>query len=209
VNHDLCVRALTRPGLFVVAANPILAVRPEAAEGEEVWAALRDTVIIGDFRTAEDDIEFSVRQLVEVALRALSPAINDPFTAMAAIDWLSAALARLASEEWPARHRYDAAGRLRVIAQVPTFGGVTHTIFSRIRHYGGTSPVVLNRLLEAVASFGPHVRDEADRLLVRDETEAVLRMGRQLISSDADLRELERRHAAAVEALGATHAAHD
>jgi uncharacterized membrane protein len=209
VTHDLCVRVLARPGLFVVAANPILAVRPEDRVDFTVREALSETVIIGDVRTAEDDIEFSVRQLVEVALRALSPAINDPFTAMAAVDWLGAALARLASADWPARYRYDEAGRLRVIADVSTFGGVTHTIFSRIRHYGGSSPVVLNRLLEAVAAFGPHIRDEADLKLVRDETEAVLRMGRSLISSEADLEELERRHRAALAALGASHPDHD
>jgi uncharacterized membrane protein len=210
VRHDLCVRVLTRPGLFVVGANPMLAVRPgQALEDAATWAALRGTVIIGDVRTAEDDIEFSVRQLVEVALRALSPAINDPFTAMAAVDWLGGALARLANKEWPGRYRYDKAGRLRVVAEVATFGGVTHTIFSRIRHYGGTSPVVLNRLLEAVATFGPHVRDEADLALVRDETEAVLRMGRALITSEADLRELEKRHAAALAALGTAHDDHD
>jgi uncharacterized membrane protein len=144
-----------------------------------------------------------------VALRALSPAINDPFTAMAAVDWLGAALARLAGAEFPSRYRYDDAGRLRIVADVSTFGGITHTIFSRIRHYGGTSPVVLNRLLEAVAAFGPRVGDEADRRLVLDETEAVLRMGRALITSDADLSELERRHAAAVAALGGTHEEHD
>lgn len=66
---------------------------------------LRSTLIIGDVRTAEDDLEFSIRQHVEVALRALSPAINDPFTAMAAVDWLGAALDRLAVVEWPSRYR--------------------------------------------------------------------------------------------------------
>ena len=207
--HDLCTRLLTRPGLFVVAGNPIIAVRRAETVGSDVLDALRDAVIIGDVRTAEDDIEFSVRQLVEVALRALSPAINDPFTAMAAIDWLGAALARLAGEEWPARYRHDAAGRLRMVAEVPTFAGVTHTIFSRIRHYGGTSPVVLNRLLEAVAAFGPRVHDEADRRLVLDETEAVLRMGRALLTSESDVKELEKRHAAALTALGVAHADHD
>jgi uncharacterized membrane protein len=115
----------------------------------------------------------------------------------------------MATSEFPPRHRYDANGHLRVIAQVPTFGGIAHTIFSRIRHYGGSSPMVLNRLLEAVAAFGPHIRDDADRALVRDETEAVLRMGRALIISEADLRELEKRHAAALAALGADHDDHD
>ena len=210
VRHDLCVRLVTRPGLFVVAANPIVAVRPESALADRgLRDALRDAVIIGDRRTAEDDIEFSVRQLVEVALRALSPAINDPFTAMSAVDWLGGALARLAATDWPPRYRYDEAGTLRVIAEIPTFAGVTHTIFSRIRHYGGTSPMVLNRLLEAVAAFGPHIRNDADRAFVRDETEAVLRIGRALIISDADLRELEKRHAGALAALGIGHESHD
>lgn len=205
VAHDLCIRLMTRPGLFVVQGNPLLAIQPAIDPAASLAEQLRSTVIIGDVRTAEDDIEFSIRQLVEVALRALSPAINDPFTAMAAIDWLGAALARLAREEFPSPYRYDQAGRLRIVANVSTFGGIAHTIFSRIRHYGGSSPVVLNRLLEAVAAFGPHVRIEADRQLVLDETESVLRMGRELISSEADLTELERRHRAAVEGLGYPH----
>ena len=200
--HDLCVRLLIRPGLFVVRGNAIIAVRSPAPLAPALEARLRSTLIVGHVRTAEDDLEFSVRQLVEIALRALSPAINDPFTAMAAIDWLGAALARLAAEEWPSRFRYDEAGRLRVVADVSTFGGVTHTIFSRIRHYGGASPVVLNRMLEAVTSFGPHIRVGADRDLVRDETEAVMAMGRSLITSPADLVELDRRYRRAVEALG-------
>jgi uncharacterized membrane protein len=201
VRHDLCVLLTTRPGLFVVKDNPVLVARPRERIDETLAAHLRSTLIVGDVRTAEDDIEFSVRQLVEVALRALSPAINDPFTAMAAIDWLGAALARLAAQEFPSRYRYDDAGRLRVVASVSTFGGIVHTIFSRIRHYGGTSPVVLNRLLEAVAAFGPRIGSEADRALVRDEIEAVLRMGRTLLSSDADLAELERRYRAAAAAI--------
>lgn len=202
VQHDVCVTLRTRPGLFVVRGKPLIAVRPGAKLDDHLASRLRSTLIIGDARTAEDDIEFSVRQLVEVALRALSPAINDPFTAMAAIDWLGAALARLAEVEFPSRYRYDRAGRIRVVADVPTFGGITHTIFSRIRHYGGTSPVVLNRLLEAVTAFGPHLTVEADRELVRVETESVLKMGRELISSEADLNELEKRYEAAMQALG-------
>lgn len=200
--HDLCVLLTVRPGLFVVRGNPILVARPRERVDDALAGQLRSTLIVGDVRTAEDDIEFSVRQLVEIALRALSPAINDPFTAMTAIDWLGAGLARLATQEFPTHYRYDGAGRLRVVASVSTFGGITHTIFSRIRHYGGTSPVVLNRLLEAVAAFGPHIGCEADRELVHDETEAVLRMGRSLITSKADLIELERRYRAAVAALG-------
>ncbi|MBA2266433.1 MAG: DUF2254 domain-containing protein [Chloroflexi bacterium] len=200
--HGLVVLLTIRPGIFVVRGNPVLIARPSDRVDKAVADALQSTLIIGDVRTPEDDLEFSVRQLVEVALRALSPAINDPFTAMAAIDWLGAALARMAGDDFPTHYRYDADGHLRVIADTSTFGGVAHTIFSRIRHYGGTSPVVLNRLLEAISAFGHHIRDDTDRALVRDEADAILRVGRDLITSAADLRELERRHAAALAALG-------
>jgi uncharacterized membrane protein len=201
--HDLVVRLLIRPGLFVIRGNPILVARPANAIDAGLAAELRATLIVGDARTAEDDIEFAVRQLVEVALRALSPAINDPFTAMAAVDWLSAALARLATEDFPSRYRYDEGGRLRIVADVSTFPGIVHTIFSRIRHYGGDSPVVMNRLLEAVAAFGPHLRHEADRRQVRLESQAVIDTGRTRIASAADLQELDRRFRAAMVALAA------
>lgn len=199
--HDLTVRLVIRPGLFVVRGNPVLIARPADRVDRLVEDRLRATLIVGDVRTAEDDIEFSVRQLVEVALRALSPAINDPFTAMAAIDWLGAALARLAVAELPSRYRYDDGGTLRVIADISTFGGIVHTIFSRIRHYGATSPVVLNRLLEAAVAFGPRVEDEVDRELVRAECEAVRRAGRALLQSETDVAELEKRYDAAAAAL--------
>lgn len=199
--HDLTVRLVIRPGLFVVRGNPVLIARPADRVDRLVEDRLRATLIVGDVRTAEDDIEFSVRQLVEVALRALSPAINDPFTAMAAIDWLGAALARLAVAELPSRYRYDDGGTLRVIADISTFGGIVHTIFSRIRHYGATSPVVLNRLLEAAVAFGPRVEDEADRELVRAECEAVRRAGRAVLQSETDVAELEKRYDAAAAAL--------
>jgi uncharacterized membrane protein len=201
VQRDLCVRLMTRPGLFVVAGNPVLIVRAAGGLDEEAVRGLRAALIVGDVRTPEDDIEYSVRQLVEIALRALSPAINDPFTAMAAIDWLGAALARLAREQFPSRYRYDSDGRLRVVASVSTFGGITHTIFSRIRHYGGSSPVVLNRLLEAVAAFGPHITSADDRRLVHSEADSVLHMGRSLLSNETDLAELDRRYRAAVTTL--------
>jgi uncharacterized membrane protein len=199
--HRLVVRLLARPGLFVVTGNPVLVVRAESVVEATAVDELRATLIIGDVRTAEDDIEFAVRQLVEVALRALSPAINDPFTAMAAVDWLGGALARLAETDFPSRYRYDEQGSLRVIADVSTFPGIVHTIFSRIRQYGGDSPVVLNRLLESIAAFGPHLRHDEDRRQVRLEAEAIMETGRNRITSAVDLEELERRHRVAMSAV--------
>ena len=66
--------------------------------------------------------------------------------------------------------------------------------------------MVLNRLLEAVVAFGPHIKAEADRALVRDEIESVRLTGRSLLMSEADVAELEKRYAAAIAALGSSPA---
>ena len=202
IEGDVCVNLLTRPGLFVVRDNPIVAVRGQLSR--EIEDRLRSAVIIGDVRTPEDDIEYSVRQLVEIALRSLSPAINDPFTAMTAIDWLGAALARMAQTDFPSRYRYDDGGSPASRSQRFDLRRHCPHDFSRIRHYGGSSPMVLNRLLEAVAAFGPHIKTEEDRAVVRAETESVMAMGHSLVTNETDLAELDRRYRAAVAALAQT-----
>lgn len=198
--HDIVVRLQTRPGLFVVAGAPIAVAGPRERVDDATLDRIRSALILGEVRTAEDDVEFAVRQLVELALRALSPSINDPFTALSVIDWLGAALARLGSTEFPSRYRY-VDGRIGVVANVSTFGGIAHTAFSRIRHYGSTHPVVLNRLLESIATIAPQIAAEADRTVVREEADAVLEAGRRNLTTAADVQELERQYAATIEAL--------
>ena len=82
-----------------------------------------------------------------------------------------------------------------------TFAGIIHTVFSRIRHYSAGSPVILNRLLEAIAAFAPYVLNDRDREAVREEADAVVALGRAAVTSPTDLAELERRYDAAVAAL--------
>jgi len=78
-------------------------------------------------------------------VRALSPGINDPFTAMACIDWLGDALIRLAGRELPSGWRYDEEGRLRIIANTTDFAGIAASAFNQIRQYGSKSVAVVLR----------------------------------------------------------------
>ena len=92
VQYDAVIKLHHRPGHFVVAGHPFVTVWPAAAAPEVERLAARH--ITGPHRTLNQDVAFAVDQLVEIAIRALSPAVNDTFTALTCIDWLTDSLAR-------------------------------------------------------------------------------------------------------------------
>lgn len=164
--HDLVARIVRRPGHFVVPGTPLLEVAAVSV-GEGIARQLRGSFLIGPQQTPTRDIEFAVRQLVEVAVRALSSGINDPFTAIGCIDYLGAALSELAGRRIPAEILADDKGMPRVWRYPFQFADVSDTAIRQIRQYGASSAAVLARLLEMVAEVMPHVRraDDHDALM--------------------------------------------
>jgi uncharacterized membrane protein len=149
---DLILQLLYRPGQFVMQGMPVLRAWPGDHVDDGLASALARHLVIGKQRTPIQDIQFTMEQLVEVAVRALSPGVNDPFTAISCIDWLGAALSRLAALDFPPPERYDDTGRLRLVLARPlTFPGLVETALDQIREYSEGSPVVRRHLLETVA----------------------------------------------------------
>ena len=132
---------------------------------------LRATVILGNDRTPQQDLQLSLRRIVEIAQRALSPGINDPTTALYCIDRLQEALARFASRRKPAANRFDKAGQLRVVAQVTAFEDLALPAFAAVARYGLADPDVIRRLLVAMEIVASEANSEdASRLrTLRDE----------------------------------------
>ena len=112
---DLVLRLLHQPGDFVVPGTILVQAWPRERVTADVAGAIVQLFVLDTQRTPLQDVEFLFNELVEVAVRALSTAINDPFTAMACTDWLGAALCHLAESELPSPYRYDEAGTVRVI----------------------------------------------------------------------------------------------
>lgn len=98
VSHDLVIRLHIRPGSFLVEGDVIADVYPNREAPECLTKEIGGTFIVGDSRSAEQDVEYSINQLVEICLRALSPGINDPQAAITSLDWLGAGPARLWSD---------------------------------------------------------------------------------------------------------------
>jgi len=123
-----------RPGQHAVPGRTVALVVPKsAARDDDFCEAIRSAVVIGRERTAMQDLEFSIRQLVEIALRALSPGINDPYTANAVVDRLTLSIAFIMTRGDAKSVWADADEKVRLVAAVSTFEGIADAAFNEIR----------------------------------------------------------------------------
>lgn len=191
---DLVFRLEHRPGDFIVEQGDLVVVWPAEEAGEELVKRVNDAFILGARRLRLQDVEFAIHQLVEVAVRALSPGINDPFTAIACIDRLGASLAHLAERDIPAAHHFDRDGRLRLITNVVTFPGVVDAAFNQIRQDGRSSVTVTIRLLESIAIIAAHARTEEQRAALRHQAEMIWRSSNEALPEACDRKDVKERY---------------
>jgi uncharacterized membrane protein len=161
--HDLQLKLERRPGDFVSRHGLIVLARPVDRLTEAIEDDLRACVGLGSRRTPHQDPRYSLQQLVEIAAHALSPGINEPFTAMGCLDWIGSALRSVAGRSLPTAQRCDHEGELRVLAQPVTFRELAADAFDEIRIYGANNPDVLKSLLLAIREIAPGLRRASDR----------------------------------------------
>lgn len=150
------IRVLPALGDFVPSGAPVLAVY-----GHPVPEDARDHLALSLERTMRQDPAFGFRQLVDIGQKALSPAVNDPTTAVQAIDLMHDLLRKLATRPFPEGQRADHDGNLRLIFPVMTWDAYVHLACDELRHYGATSLQVMRRLramLEDIYSVAPDER---------------------------------------------------
>lgn len=202
--EDLLLRIPHRPGHYIVAGTPLLLVRPGSRSDDEFSERVNGLFIIGSQRTGVQDLEYPVNQLAEIAVRALSPGVNDPFTALSCIDRLGSALCRLAQRDMPAAGRYDEADTLRVITAPLSFPAIVEAAFDPIRQYGRSSAAVTVRLLETIAVIATQTRRAGDRTALRSQAEMIVRGSRDGLAEETDRNTVQRRYQAAVRRLDGT-----
>lgn len=138
---------------------------PEFQDEDSIRAAF----MLGSQRTPYQDAEFAFLQLVELAVRALSPGINDPFTAVMCIDRIAAALCLLADRSLPESFRLDGQGVLRVVGQPYEYGTLVESAFSQIRESGKTNPVIVERLRRQISMVLTRARQPEFRSALEQE----------------------------------------
>jgi len=183
MQEDVVIRVERRPGHYVVATRPLALVWPGNRVTDHLMDRVNCAFALGNQRTSGQDIEFAVNQLVEIAIRALSPGVNDPFTAMTCVD----------QQDVPSPYRYDTQDQLRVITPVFTFPDVTDAAFNQIRQYGRTSTAVTIRLLETIAEVAGSVHRSEDRIALLRHAKMIARGTGGGLPEDEDRQEVEKR----------------
>jgi uncharacterized membrane protein len=200
--HDLVLVLAHRPGQFVTRGTPLARAWPAERLTDEVADAVRRAFHLGPRRTLFQDVEFAIDQLVEVALRALSPGVNDPFTALTCVDRLGAALAELAGKEIPSPYRHDESGVLRVVAEAVTVGGIVDAAFHQLRQAARENAAVTLRLLEMVASIAPTVRTAELRTALLAQAGVIHKGSQEGLVAAVDRAAARERYAAVLAAYG-------
>ncbi|MBA2670321.1 MAG: DUF2254 domain-containing protein [Gemmatimonadetes bacterium] len=192
--HDLLIRLPSRQGLYLHRGEPLAMAAPSLRVTPEIRDEIADAVVIGSRRTAIHDIEFSIDQLAEVAVRALSAGINDPYTAADCVDHLGSGLLHVMKERLPSPYRMDEHGRPRIIMDRPlTFAGVVDTSLSQIRQHVGGSVSVTMRMLENIASLIPFVEDDEHLAVLKHHAIMIHRQGKNSFTEEWDRSEVDER----------------
>ena len=198
---DAVFRVERRPGQYVVRGEPLVTVCNEARVPEDLRETINAAFTVGYQRTAVHDIEFSINQLVEIAVRALSPGVNDPFTAITCVDRLGSALRRLAERDMPLGFRNDQQGRLRLIVPTTDFAHVVDVAFRLIRQYARDSTEVSIRLIESMMTIAGGVHRPEDLNALRRQVEMIADASRSSIPQAGDRLAVEERIGAAMRML--------
>jgi uncharacterized membrane protein len=190
--HKTIVRMERGIGEFVVENTPLASLALENPPDEEIQAALRAAYNIDRYRTVEQDCAFGIRQLVDMALRALSPGINDTTTAVMCVDYLTAILARLATQGIPSSHRHED-GELRVIALGPTFASLVAESFDQIRGSASGNLGIMLRMLGALQTIARLTTSERRREVLREQMECIAEVADRTIKSPQERTRFEDR----------------
>ncbi len=192
--QDLTINISYRAGDFVVKGIHIIEIYSNNKADDDITQKINNAIIIGNVRTPLQDAEFAIHQMVEIAIRALSPGINDPYTAIACIDNLSSVLCYLAKAKFPSKYRHDDDKTLRLIIHNFTYSSMLDAAFNQIRQFSGGSPSVVIRLMEALITIDQLLKLKKNKKAIRKHAEMVYNLAKQSFPESHDLKDLEGRY---------------
>jgi uncharacterized membrane protein len=197
---DATIRLDYRPGHFIVAGQPIAKVFPHGA-AKQVERELAKAHVTGPHRTLMQDPVFAIDQLVEIAIRALSPAVNDTFTALTCLDWLSSGLSRMSQRELASDLYRDDEGHIRLIGATWPYERMVNRAFDKIREAASGMPAVLIRLLDTLRVIAVSATTSQQRAVLLRQAQMVLRSAESSVIEENDLVDVRSRYRYALASL--------
>jgi uncharacterized membrane protein len=188
---DAVIHVRYRPGHFLVQGHPYATVWP-ASTADQVARELARAHVTGPYRTLAQDVSFGLDQLVEICIRALSPAVNDTFTALTCIDWIGDSLCKVTGRWQPTRVYRDAAGSVRLIATQTTYQRMVRRAFEKVRQAGRGMPAVMIRQLDALAKIMERAVAPDDRQVLLDQAAMIERLSAASVDEESDRADVRR-----------------
>ncbi len=188
-------------GDFVVRGCPLASMSSALPPDDARINAFAEVYDIGRRRTMVQDAGYGVRQIVDVALKALSPGVNDTTTAVTCVQHLTAILVHLAQRQVPSRYRVKD-GQLRVIASTPTFQSLAAESFDQIRQNAAGNVAILLALLQALETIADRTSRDEHRQALRRQVEMIDHLAATSIPEQRDRESLEAARVRVRKALG-------
>lgn len=185
-SNDLRLRLDVRPGHFVIKGAAIGRFWPAAPAGSKMLTKIADAIVTGAARTPAQDLEFSIKAMVEIALRALSSGINDTFTAVAAIDQLASSLAVAMCRGEPRCNFADENGTVRLVRDRTTFKSLIDAAYNPLRQNLEGNVTGLIRLVEVLGELATFVRREDHRQILLRHLDMAELLGKRSVADGHD-----------------------
>ena len=176
-------------GEFVVDGYPLVSVAGAVEFNEQSIIKLNSIYVIGNQRSVQQDAGFGIRQIVDIAMKALSPGINDSTTAVMCIDYLAAIMTRLAAREISSPYRLDE-GELRLIARGPSFESLLAEAFDQIRQNAEGNAAILTRQLSALEIIAARTTSARRRQALLQQAETIAKIAKRSIPTQQDCEDL-------------------
>ncbi len=189
-------------GAFIVQDAALASLALTYPPDKEAIIALNGAYSIGRYRTVDEDPAFGIRQIVDMALKALSPGVNDTSTAVMCVDYLTAIMARLACRQFPPSHLYEGE-TLRVIAIVPSFEGLLAEAFDQVRDSAAGNVAIMARMLGAIDTIASLTVSPSRLRALDEQAQWIAELADRTIESTHDRARIERRLMHVREALEA------
>ena len=198
---DVLVGFYFRAGDFVVEGGRDIGVYPPERNTEKLADAIRQAITVGTHRTPVQDITFPIRHMVEIAVRALSPSVNDPYTATAVVDRLSVTLCRMMNKNLPSATFKDCDGSLRMVWPRPNYASLISAAFDQIRQNGADKPLVVIHLIKAIGRIADHAKIPGQVDALKGQLNVILNAAKREVDDPSDLSAIEKRAGAVITTL--------
>lgn len=190
-DEERVIRLEHHVGSYLVPGAVLASVWPASACSDGIEDGIRNAVILGTERTMQSDIGYGIRQLADIAIKALSPGINDPTTATIAVDRISEVLVQIGRRPTRPPVRRGRNGQGLLLLPGPDFDQLVDLAFTQVRHYGVADPLVAEHLVLALGRISEHVNREHRDVLI-EHAERILEAAREQLSLAADQARVER-----------------